>query len=100
MKRYRDIEVRTTEQERTYRANPIYPEIKPTADDLYIISTVGDRYDTLAQKFYGDSRLWWIIASANKFTKASLNVEPGLQIRIPNDKLKAIESFNQLNSNR
>ena len=100
MRRYRDLEIRTSEEERVYTTNPIYPEVKPTADDLYIISTIGDRYDTLAQKFYGDSRLWWIIASANKFNKASLIVEPGLQIRIPSDKLQALEAYNQLNSDR
>lgn len=100
MRRYNDLETRTSEEDRVYRSNPIYPEIKPTADDLYIISTVGDRYDTLAQKFYSDSRLWWIIASANNFNNASLIVEPGLQIRIPSDKLKAIEAYHELNENR
>lgn len=100
MRRYSDIEVRTSEEEKVYTSNPIYPEVKPTADDLYIVSSIGDRYDTLAQTFYGDARLWWIIASANKFNKASLVIEPGLQIRIPSDKLQAIEAYNQLNANR
>lgn len=100
MRRYNDIEVRTSEEKRIYRSNPVYPEIKPTVDDLYIVSTVGDRYDTLAQKFYGDARLWWIIASANKFTSASLIVVPGQQIRIPSDKIRAIEEFNKVNDER
>ena len=26
----------------------------------------GDRLDTIAQKYYNDSTLWWIIAIANK----------------------------------
>lgn len=100
MRRYSDISTFKTESGKIYRSNPIYPTIPPTVDDLYIIGTVGDRYDTLAQKFYGDARLWWIIAAANNFTKASLVVEPGIQLRIPSNKVHAIELFNELNSTR
>jgi len=99
MNRYKSIDIKLTEGRR-YKSNPIYPNIPPTEDDFYIVSTIGDRYDTLALRFYGDSKLWWIIASANTMTKASLVVEPGIQIRIPADKAKAIQLFNQVNSER
>lgn len=100
MDRYRSIELLKTDSGTRYRTNPIYPAIPPSVDDFYIISTVGDRYDTLALKFYGDSKLWWVIASANNMSKASLVTEPGIQIRIPGNKEEAIQRFNQLNLER
>ena len=99
MNRYKIIEPRVIDGKR-YRGNPIYPSVPVSEDDFYIISTVGDRYDSLALKFYGDSKLWWIIASANTMTKASLVLEPGVQIRIPASKARAIELFNQVNEDR
>jgi len=65
--------------------------------DYYIFSREGDRLDTLAQQFYQDPTLWWIIANANNLGKGSFDVPPGLQIRIPipvylvNDRLKEKE---------
>ena len=100
MKRYSKLNTLRSEEEKLYRSNPIYPTVPPSADDYYIISTVGDRYDTLASKFYRDPKLWWIIASANKFNSASLVLEPGVQIRIPYSKEQAIELYNQINSTR
>lgn len=100
MSRYRDIDSKTTEGGTRYRSNPIYPNIPPTEDDIYIITTIGDRYDTLALQFYKDSSLWWIIASANNHQRASLAVTPGIQLRIPADKSNAIALYNEVNSTR
>ena len=83
-----------------YYTNPVYPEIPLSEEDYYVVSTAEDRYDTLALQFYGDDKLWWIIAAVNNSERASLNVEPGVQIRIPKDKLKVLELFNQENRNR
>jgi len=100
MNRYKSINKLTTDTGRRYTSNPIYPTVPLSADDFYVITTIGDRYDTLAHKFYSDSSLWWIIASANNSEKGSLIVEPGVQIRIPADKEIAISLFNDINTNR
>lgn len=100
MNRYTDIETKNSEAGKPYRSNPIYPAIPPSAEDFYIVSSIGDRYDTLALKFYGDPKLWWIIASANNFNKASLVVEPGIQLRIPSNSTQAIEAYTNVNSTR
>ena len=39
--------------------------IEKRDDDIYIITQETDRLDLLAQQFYGESKLWWIIAQAN-----------------------------------
>ena len=98
--RYRDITHSTTSDGTEYINNPIYPDIPLSDQDYYVISTGGDRYDTLAQQFYNDHTLWWIIAMVNNSERASLIVEPGVQLRIPADKDKIIELYNQVNNRR
>ena len=99
--RYKNISLRVNENGRTYRANPIYPDIPETSDDIYLITTGGDRFDTLAQEYYSDYRLWWIIATANSDQKRDgLIVKPGVQLRIPANKDEVLEAFENLNSSR
>lgn len=81
-----------------YIPNALYPDIPVTDDDYYMITVEGDRYDRLAQQFYGNSDYWWIIALANEDTKLdSLNTAVGVQIRVPADPGDYIEEFNRLN---
>ena len=100
MSRYEDIGRVTSLEGKKYLRNAIYPEIPVSDDDIYIKTTGGDRYDTLALQFYGNSSYWWIIASANTSERASLVVKPGVQLRIPADKQAAIQLFNNTNANR
>lgn len=100
MNRYKTIDNRKSELGKLYKANPIYPNIPPSSNDSYIVSTQGDRYDTLAKQFYNDVSLWWVIASANVFRNASLTLVPGVQLRVPSDPEAAIENFIELNNNR
>ena len=61
-----------------------YPEISRSVNDIYVFIRVGDRYDSLAQSYYNDSSLWWIISTANYNTSQdSLLPIIGTQIRIP-----------------
>lgn len=98
MKRYSKVPIIKTTEGREYRTTVLYPEIPLSENDYYVISTSGDRYDILAQQFYKDHTLWWIIAAANNSERASLILEPGVQIRIPADKEGAIAGFENLNS--
>lgn len=98
--RYRDIKQRTTSDGVTYTVNAIYPEIPLSEEDFYVISTGGDRYDTLAQQFYSDYTLWWVIAAANNSERASLVVQPGVQLRIPANKDRILELYRQVNKTR
>lgn len=100
MNRYTNAKVLKTDEGKRYITAPIYPYIPEDDNDLYIITTGGDRYDTLAQQFYRDYRLWWIIASANNSQKSSMFCEPGVQLRIPADKNAAIELYRELNETR
>ena len=66
-----------------YMESTIYPKVEPKDSDFYIISSAGDRLDLLANKYYNDTRWWWIIARANNIGKGTLALEPGMQLRIP-----------------
>jgi hypothetical protein len=98
--RYENIKQFNTSDGITYRSNAIYPEVVLSEKDYYIITTAGDRYDTLAQQFYNDYSLWWIIAAANNSEHGSLNVEPGVQLRVPFNYTEIISQYNQVNKNR
>jgi len=43
----------------------------------------GDRIDLLAEKFYGNSSYWWVIANANPEVFYPEDLTPGDVIRIP-----------------
>ena len=100
MKRYQRIQKRKTLTGSRYLSNAIYPKIPETENDIYVITTTGDRYDVLASQFYRDPSLWWIIASANKTQNGSLIPPVGTQIRIPADQNLAIKLFNEINNAR
>jgi len=82
-----------------YYLNLKYPKIPPSINDLYIITTVGDRLDTLANEFLNDVDLWWIITTANPdvIRRDSFNLKPGIEIRIPNNIQGILEAFEELN---
>jgi phage tail protein X len=95
--RYSDIKIIKTEQGKRYKKTVVYPKMIKTVDDTYIIAIQGDRLDNLAYKYFGDSRLWWIIARANYLGKGDLTVPIGKQIRIPSDYLSIVDEYNTLN---
>ena len=76
-----------------------YPEIPLSSNDIYVTTTIGDRLDLLAQQFYKDVDLWWIIATANMnaFKRDSFALPPGIEIRIPYDFRQIMNDFEELN---
>lgn len=77
-----------------------YPEVPLSFDDIYIITKTEDRLDLLAEQFYKDTSLWWIISIANPglVKRDSFFVPGGVQLRIPANRQSIIENFNSLNS--
>jgi phage tail protein X len=80
------------ENKRRYYDSLLDPVIERRDDDIYVITSIGERLDLLAWKYYSDVDLWWIIAAANpELRKDSLYLEPGSQIRVPIDYFNALE---------
>ena len=90
--------IKKSEGIRTYK--PLkYPNIPFSINDIYIITTAGDRVDSLAHQFYNDTRLWWIITTANKdiIERDSFGLKPGTELRIPQDVENILSKFEIIN---
>lgn len=61
-----------------FRAQPKMPN-----RFLHYTVKMGDRLDTLANAYYGDPTLWWIIADANPEITYPVALTIGATIRIP-----------------
>lgn len=97
MKRYENIRTLQSAEGKLYKTTTIYPDTPISEADYYVITTTGDRYDTLADQFYNDHTLWWVIAAANNSERASLVVEPGIQLRIPGNIDTILTNLNRVN---
>ena len=96
--RLKNIKRKNTDGKIFYK-NLKYPDIPITSDDLYVITTVGDRLDSIAQQIYNDVRLWWVKSTANPqvIRRDSYNLKPNLEIRIPGNVSLIIKNFEKLN---
>jgi hypothetical protein len=99
MDRYRNIKILNNAQGIKYYKGTKYPEIPLSEDDIYVITVFGDRLDILANQYYGDSTLYWIISAANPSQSfSSMYIIEGSQLRIPNDVSNVLSSYRALNS--
>jgi hypothetical protein len=107
MNRYQNIPKTKIDGNVVYQTSR-YPEVPLSSNDIYVYTTQGDRFDVLAQQFYGDSSLWWVISVANTavagtdlpsdLPQNTLVIPEGLQIRIPANYSTVVNAFNAINS--
>ena len=93
--RYQNNSTKKLQTGETVYRSKIYPNIPLKDNDIYAVVQTGDRLDTLANQFYNDSSLWWIIATANNIPDAPFSIPDGTVLRIPTDYLQIIRDFNQ-----
>jgi hypothetical protein len=74
----------------------ILPKIPKRDDDIYIAIQTGDRLDTIANQYYGDSSLWWIIATANQIHDAPFSLEDGTVLRVPANANSILNQVNKI----
>ena len=99
MNRYENqIILRTETTDKPYYKGRYYPNIPLSESDVYVITNVGDRLDSLAYVYYNDPTMWWVIAMANNnATKGALYPAPGTQLRIPTNLNAVLNQFKQFN---
>ena len=99
MNRLSEIPKKSTKEGREYYKYIKYPDIEISVDDVYVISKIGDRIDSISYNFYNDPDLWWIIVQANpnKIKRDSFFLKPGIQIRVPINIDNILEDFENLN---
>lgn len=69
--------------------------VEPTDTDIVILTTMGDRLDLLANEYYQDPSMWWVIALKNDMTEVDISMKEGIVLRIPS-RNEAIQIKNSL----
>ena len=95
--RYINAIIRRDQNGKRYYRPSIVPHIPIKDSDVFISPKYGVRFDMLAQKYYNNSNLWWIIAKANNVSKGQLVPDYEKKLRIPieiGDIIEAVEKSN------
>ena len=96
--RYKNSIVKKSKDGVRFYKPTIVPNIPIKDSDIFIFPVYGDRFDTIAQRYYNDSNLWWIIAKANELSRGELSTNPEKKIRIPTEIDDILESVFLSNS--
>ena len=99
MNRYENTIVKRRENGDRVYSYTLYPKIPIKNSDVFITPTYGDRLDVLANEYYGDTSLWWIIAQANGikgFTSLYSKNFKG-ELRIPTQSQDILSKFDSMN---
>ncbi len=101
MNRYRHQRIKLDKENGNRKLSSIeYAKISPKDSDIYYVVKYGDSYGSLANRFYNDTTLWWVIARANGEFNGDLRPKIGRRITIPTDISDSIRELNNLNSSR
>jgi hypothetical protein len=73
----------------------LLPNVDATDSDIVVITIQGDRLDLLANEYYQDPSMWWVIALKNDMTEVDISMKEGIVLRIPS-RNEAIQIKNSL----
>ena len=96
--RYDSAKVRKDKNGTRYYKPTIVPNVPIKDSDIFVYPIYGDRFETIAQRYYNDSTLWWIIAKANELSKGQISADPLKKLRIPTEIDDILESVEKSNS--
>ena len=99
MGRYSNTRIKRKQDGDRVYSYTLYPRIPIKNSDVFITPTYGDRLDVLANEYYNDTSLWWIIAQANGikgFTSLYSRNFKG-ELRIPTQIQDIINEFESMN---
>ena len=96
--RYKTAKVGRDKDGTRYYKPTIVPNVPIKDSDIFVYPVYGDRFDIIAQRYYNDSTLWWIIAKANELSKGQISPDPLKKLRIPTEIDDILESVEKSNS--
>jgi hypothetical protein len=99
MGRYSNTRIRRNQNGDRVYSYTLYPKIPIKNSDVFIAPVYGTRLDNLANDYYQDPSLWWIIAQANGikgFTSLYSKNFKG-ELRIPTQIQDIINEFESIN---
>ena len=87
------------EESRVAKRTQIVEKKKKTIkdSDIFVYPVYGDRFDTMAQRYYENSNLWWIIAKANEISDGRIAPDPLVKLRIPTEIEDILQSISEAN---
>ena len=98
MSRYSGIQ-KVKPKSTTRQLTTSYPAIPFSSNDFYVITTGGDRFDVLANEYYGNSEYWWVISVANPHvSRKNFVINQGVQLRIPSNIEDIVARYEEKNS--
>ena len=83
--RYRTVKIRKDLNGVRHFSPSYVPNIPIKDTDIFVYPLYGDRLDTIANRYYGDSNLWWIIAKANEIGNGKIGIDSEKKLRIPTE---------------
>jgi len=95
--RYKGNIVKRDKDNNRYYKPRIIPNIPIKDTDIFVYPIYGDRFDTMAQRYYEDSNLWWIIVKANEISDGRIAPDPLKKLRVPTEIDDILESISQVN---
>ena len=90
--RYKNAKILKDKNNVRFYRPTIVPNIPIKDSDIFVYPVYGERFDNMAQRYYGDSNLWWIIAKANNMIDGTLGLDPEKRVRVPLDIEKILQS--------
>lgn len=81
--RYSDIRIEKKNRGKVYSISLPSTYDQTTRIITRYVPRQNERFDNIAQKFYGDPRKWYIIAQANRYVKGTIYPAPGIPLNIP-----------------
>jgi hypothetical protein len=100
MERYRQANIRTSEDDKDFYETQLLPDVERSPEDTIITTESGQRLDRLAFRFYNDAKLWWVIAAANNLGRGDWSVPEGIQLRIPQNLSQVSREITSINNER
>ena len=90
--RYRNAKIKKDADGKRYYLPTMVLNIPLKDSDTFIFPRYGDRLEMVANIYYGDSNLWWIIAKANSLGKGKMDLDPTKKLRVPTDITDILEN--------
>lgn len=78
-----DPVIKKTDEGKRYYSTVIPVDSEEEAIQYTYTARIGDRWDTIAYKYLGSAKLWYVIANANNSLNGSIFIKPGTTIIIP-----------------
>ena len=83
--RYDSVKKRRDKNGNRYLVPSTVPNIPIKDSDVFVYPICGDRLDTIANRFYNDPSLWWIVAKANNIGEGRIGLDMEKKLRIPTE---------------